>query len=71
MIQVELGNNKMLAVGSNYDSGTHNGFEVSVSDDYYSYCNTPTLDKVLTKEQIKSVEYVIAAVIKGYLQEVK
>jgi hypothetical protein len=68
MIQIELSNGKMLAVNSYWDSGTHKGFEVAVGEDA-SYGDTYTLDKVLTKEQIKSVEYVIAAVIKGYLKE--
>jgi hypothetical protein len=67
MIQMELDNNRVLAVDSHWDSGTHKGFGAAVGE-YAGYGNTSTLDKVLTKEQIKSVEYMIAAMVKGYLK---
>jgi hypothetical protein len=70
MINIKLDNNKILVVGSAYDSGVHKGFAACVGDTE-DWSSTLPLDEVLTKEQIKSVEYIIAATIKGYLQEIK
>jgi len=67
MITAKLGNDKILIVQSKWDSGTHLGFELSKSE-WGSY-EKESLDKVLTKEQIKGLELLLAATIKAMVKE--
>lgn len=65
MIQVTLGGGQFIVAGSNWDSGSHLSFYASkVTEGEYA---GESLDKHLTKEQIESIEAVIAAMVKTYI----
>lgn len=66
MITVKY-NDETLVVDSRYDSGKHLGFTVNMLEN--SSYNTKSLDELLSKEKIKSLEMIIASVVKGYLEE--
>lgn len=59
--------NETVVVNSRYDSGTHLGFTVNLVED--EGFNQESLDKLLTDKEIKSLEMIIASVVKGYLGE--
>ena len=56
----------ILVTSSSYDSGRHLGFNTVLNSDY-SYVGV-SIDKVLTPDQIKSIEVVISSLVKGYLE---
>ena len=59
-------NDGSIVVHSNYDSGKHLGFKVgyTVRGEYTS----TSIDELLTKEQIKTLEYTLAALTKDFLE---
>lgn len=61
MINNQLDSGKVLSVWSQYDSGTHKGFDVGVLENgEYRY---KTLDKILTKEEIVALEMLLSTTI--------
>lgn len=65
MIQVTLGDGRFIVAGSSWDSGTHLSFYAAkVTEGEYT---GESLDRHLTKEQIESIEAVIAAMVKNYI----
>lgn len=66
MVKVPLDNQNNITVYSNYDSSKHLGFCCQQED--INYCNTKSLNELLTKEQIKSVEALIAVTVKSYIK---
>jgi hypothetical protein len=56
-----------LVVDSRYDSGTHLGFTVNLVEE--NSFNQKSLDELLTSKEIKSLEMILASVVKGYLEE--
>lgn len=56
-----------VVTDSRYDSGTHLGFTVNLVEE--GSFNQESLDKLLTDKEIKSLEMILASVIKGYLEE--
>lgn len=69
MIDLKLNESERLIVESNYDSGRHIGISIGkIKDGDYS---TTTLDRILSKAQIGGLEFLIASVVSGMLDEVK
>lgn len=66
MFNIKLADNKILIVGSTYDSGVHTGFTAAVIDEG-EYFKTP-ISNILTREQIKAVEAVLASTIKSLVE---
>lgn len=65
MIQVTLGGGQFIVAGSNWDSGRHLSFYAAkITEGEYT---GESLDEHLTKEQIESIEAVIAAMVKTYI----
>jgi hypothetical protein len=56
MISIKLENDLELVVSSEYDSGTLVSFKAGVYDQALNSYTTQTLDKYLTKDEIKIVE---------------
>lgn len=69
MITLPLEDDKLLAVKSNWDSGNHQGISISEISDDWSYYKS--LDKLLTKDQIKGLEAIIAVTVEYYIKENK
>ena len=59
-------NDGLIVVHSNYEHGKHLGFKAGyiVEGGYTS----TSLDKLLTKEQIKTLEYTLAVLTKDFLE---
>ena len=58
--------NGNIITDSSYDSGTHLGFTVQFLED--NSFTGESLDKLLSTEEIKSLEMILASVVKGYLE---
>jgi len=67
MVSIKLPSQQHLTVSSSYDSGTHTGFHVGLQKEG-EYTST-TLNRVLSKEQIRGLEAVLLATTKMYLEE--
>ena len=67
MIELEQADGKTLVVNSTWDSGIHKGVNVAVCGECWS--DIKTLDKVLTKEQIKGLEAIIGYTVKCYIED--
>ncbi len=68
MITVPFGNRGFnLTADSSWDSGTHTGFHLGVVKEG-EYFNQP-INKVLSKEQIKSLELVLLSTALQMLEE--
>ncbi|APC44496.1 hypothetical protein [Pseudoalteromonas phage PH357] len=67
MIKTEINKDFTVVTESNWDSSIHCGFITNVVKDgeYFG----KTLDKVLTDNQIKSIELMINVMVKGFLTE--
>lgn len=65
MLNIRLTDGKTLSVFSSYDCGNHKGFKASIIQDDY---NEHPINTVLTKEQIKVVEAVLASTIKNLIE---
>lgn len=59
--------NETLVVDSRYDSGKHLGFTVCLTED--NSFQSQTLDELLSSKEVKSLEMILASVVKGYLEE--
>ncbi len=70
MLSIKLDNGNTLSVCAEYDSGTFTGFSVCemVGE---GYGDEVTLDKILSKEQIQTVTYIIGASVKSFIDEEK
>lgn len=66
MITLNLDNNKTIICNSNWDSGVHTGFEL-VTQEHDSY-SSKSLDKVLSKGQIKALEMLLATTAKQFIE---
>lgn len=68
MLQVPLTLGEHLVVDSNWDSGRHCNIVANVVDETY---NNKSLDQVLTKDEIKCLEAVLASQILKFLDKKK
>ncbi len=69
MVQFELANGKTLVVEDNYDSGTFMNIDAVVVGD--SWSDVTTLDKVLSRDQIKRLSCILGSSIKSFIDEEK
>lgn len=68
MITIPLEDDKVLAVDFDWNSGTHKYIKISkISVNDWSYLIS--LDQLLTKDQIKGLEAIIAVTVKNYIEE--
>lgn len=67
MLCVKTVEGEYLVTQSSYDSGNHKGFNVHLSNE--GGYGVVTLDKMLTKSQIKSIELTIASMVMGYIRK--
>jgi len=67
MIISKLDNGNELSCRSNYDSGTHLGFSISLREE--GEYTGKSLDKVLTKDQIKGLEAMLLAYTLMYIED--
>lgn len=66
-----MDNSKLkVYTSSDYDSGTFCGFSCGLLPEDVDYGVYITLDKVLTKQQIRSIELTINCMVNHYLREV-
>lgn len=66
MITLNLGSDNTLTCASEWDSATHLGFGLSIQESgSYSY---KTLDKVLSKDQIKALEILLVTTAKQFIR---
>jgi hypothetical protein len=67
IIQLPLKGGETLVVSSNWDSGRHCNFQAGVIPEHKTYA-ADSLDKHLSKAQIKVLECMLAAQIKTMLE---
>ncbi len=69
MVEFKLNNGKTLEVSAEYDSGTFTHISATIIGDHWS--DVTTLDKVLSKDQVKMLSCMLGATIKNFIDEEK